>query len=600
MARHFNGTSDFLVSAASIDLSALNKVTWSFFHKADFLHDDNRVGFRHGLFNNNGSVGLNMTQPGSSGFQCDMENPISVTGFQQQPSPGIWHHIAVVIDGQNASQTARVKFYVDGVQQTSLIITAGAGLGTNFINALLYIGSDFGGAAFFDAATMFDFAIFNKLLSAADIANLAAGIPADKIGGCINYWKITGASPELPTVGAVNLTVNGTTVVASPSFPLPVDVKNTKGLRSFLDNFDGTLATDLRAHTPNQGAGWLAAGTWTNIYELSGVSTPKLSANNLLVRAFANQNQPGNCIISSEWFYQDTANSDQCVIFRYQASPEKFYFIQFSDTEGKIILRRSDVGGGLTRLVDVSYNSFFNGGQTSQYEPFEIHVLNGITKMYHGSLLKLYYDDTAGGFTDSNKIGIQKTFDRPAPHTQLNFLQVNSVGGILPQFLQSSPPFPAIFDDLVGYDEEEGNNLFCRQTLERIYTTRVVKTGELVWAYQVKREYCADWLFLSPGLLVDPAAVNPVLNTGFGIRVYETVATKDDTWIVDTVSANTKLGGVRPVWTQPAWYGGYIPWSNRPCDLLIELYNNGAVTPAAGSIMELAIAMYKDVVNPNV
>ena len=587
MARQFNGTSDFLASAATVNLSGLNKISVTACLKITFL------GNAHQFLLDSTTLQMNVASPGSGPFV--VTNTLLgtvIVGYRPQPSPGYWHSIGASIDRSQASASAIIQ-YLDGVQQGGTVIAPGTP-GGNFGNSVISFMAT-RTPSFFLPGSVCRIAIHNRVLTPAEFAAIASGADPTTISGCIHYWPITGASPELDTVGSNNLTVTGSTVVSDPTFPLPIDHKSPKGIRFFLDNFDGTINTDLRVHTPDQGSPWLAANAWPNIWALSGSSTAKLSANNQLIRAYVNQNQPGNCIVSGNWFFQDTANSDQTIIFRYQASPEKFYFLTFSDTEGKIVLRRSDVGGVLTRLSEVPYDSFFESGQTSQFEPWEVHVLGKVTKFYHGNSLKLYWDDGNNGFTDAVRIGMQKTFDRPAPHTQFGFVQVNSLGGVLPQFLQSSPPFPALFDELAGYDEEEGNTLFCRQTLERFYTSRIVLANEKVWAYQIKREYCADWLFLSPGLLVDPAAASPVLNTGFGIRVYEVTAGKDDTWSASTGSATDKLGGTRPVWTQPAWYGGYIPWNGRPVDLLVELYTNGAVAPAAGSILELAVAAYKDI-----
>ena len=136
-----------------------------------------------------------------------------------RPSAATYHHWLVNIDVSHASQEVR-GVYIDSSSQ---ILTPSntnnntvGGFSSRLINVLARDNS-----SLFADGRIAELAFWTGInLSGTDATNLFNGtLPSSvQAGNLVNYWKLCGvASPETPSAGAVNMTVNGATFVDHPS-----------------------------------------------------------------------------------------------------------------------------------------------------------------------------------------------------------------------------------------------------------------------------------------------------------------------------------------------------------------------------------------------
>jgi hypothetical protein len=98
-----------------------------------------------------------------------------VTNCYNQPSSGVWHHLAVVLD---KSQTGgnEVALYVDGALQAPTQNLYASTNTNNFGNNPIYLFSR-GGTSYFDSGMVDDFRIYNSALTPTQIQQIITGLP---------------------------------------------------------------------------------------------------------------------------------------------------------------------------------------------------------------------------------------------------------------------------------------------------------------------------------------------------------------------------------------------------------------------------------------
>lgn len=223
-ARQFNGTSDYLQSASALTaLSGVNPFSVSFDLWWNSFANDDHLALES-------SASWSVT-PGA--FAVDPDSSISpstgnflwsVTGgtaseyFQcwlARPSAAAWHHYVLTMNA--SSSTPVCTAYVDG---SSVGVSTGnvgnppsATLSSQVLNVMARNGS-----SLFAAGRMSSIAIYSGVVNSTDAAALGScGRPtAVTSATLLYYWPINQTSPEVATTGSINLTVNGTTNVASP------------------------------------------------------------------------------------------------------------------------------------------------------------------------------------------------------------------------------------------------------------------------------------------------------------------------------------------------------------------------------------------------
>ena len=167
-AARFDGD-DF--AKAPLNLSATNKATVEFWLKWDGYIDDDALALElTDNFNQNSGgfiVDPNAPQEGGKFGVGIGEGSSRNNVFFNRPSAGAWHHYAFTLD-TTAPGAQQIVPYVDGQAVTYIKTASGTGAG-NFANAMLNFMSR-GGGGLFGRGTLDEVAIYNRTLSAAEIA----------------------------------------------------------------------------------------------------------------------------------------------------------------------------------------------------------------------------------------------------------------------------------------------------------------------------------------------------------------------------------------------------------------------------------------------
>lgn len=221
MARLTNGSSDYLVTAASIDLSAAGTgnlsiamlMWWDAFANNDNLAMELSV-------NHNVNTGAFIINPNESSLSKFAFGQGGVSGSYRnasfpRPSAAAWHYYLLVFSTTDASTN---KAYVDGVSQTMTVGTNDGGASWASSQPL-YVMSR-AGSALFGAGRIAKIAIWKNDQS-ANAATLAAGTNPTSVASSdlLYYWRIAGTvSPEPEgNTGTPALTVSGATYTTDPA-----------------------------------------------------------------------------------------------------------------------------------------------------------------------------------------------------------------------------------------------------------------------------------------------------------------------------------------------------------------------------------------------
>ena len=141
-------------------------------------------------------------------------------------SLNFWNHVAVTYDGTT------VKGYLNGAQGFSTARTANYSHGVAYAGAVVATG---GGAGEFLQGSLAELCNWNVVLTAAEIAALATGVPTRYVrpGSLAGYWPLFGLSgtskePDL-SGSAQNLTLNNSPAQANHA-PLTLFTKKPRSL----------------------------------------------------------------------------------------------------------------------------------------------------------------------------------------------------------------------------------------------------------------------------------------------------------------------------------------------------------------------------------
>lgn len=217
MARSFNGTSNFINSASTVDLSASNLITVSFwlfqnaFSNGDQLAMESSVNFN----SNNGTF---IVDPNASTGTQKFEFGCHFTGTNTvefaRPTANQWHHYLLLMSLASANNE---KAWVDGIAQSVANVTNTNTTG-NFGVWTIYLASR-AGTGLFNASQMAEVAIWTADESAS-VASLAAGALASSIdpANLKAYVKLCGInSPEPDAIASRLWTVTGASRTGHPT-----------------------------------------------------------------------------------------------------------------------------------------------------------------------------------------------------------------------------------------------------------------------------------------------------------------------------------------------------------------------------------------------
>jgi PKD repeat protein len=166
-AAGFDGIDDF--AQAPVDLSADSRITIEFWMRWSSFADNDALAMEL-TSNFNGNEGGVLIDPNSEqgSFGVGIGTPDTRNNvYFTRPSAGQWHHYAFVLD-TTVPVAQQVTPYVDGQPVSYAKGASGTGTG-NFANSTLYFMSR-AGAALFGAGSLDEVAIYDRALSAPQIA----------------------------------------------------------------------------------------------------------------------------------------------------------------------------------------------------------------------------------------------------------------------------------------------------------------------------------------------------------------------------------------------------------------------------------------------
>jgi uncharacterized protein YjdB len=167
-----NGTNQYL-NVPAIDLSGTNAVTVAFWLNHTYSTVGGHVLLEDTANYNSSTTGFGIFPDDNScsGIQAAVHGNVGYTAnCFAQPTSGVWHHLAFVFD-KSQTGAAEVKFYLDGVLQTSSKSLQTSNNTGNFGNNPIYLFSR-GGTGEFTAGGMDDLRIFNSALTATAIQTI--------------------------------------------------------------------------------------------------------------------------------------------------------------------------------------------------------------------------------------------------------------------------------------------------------------------------------------------------------------------------------------------------------------------------------------------
>jgi hypothetical protein len=208
-ARTFNGSSDSLQSASTINLASSKIISLSFWMAwTTFANTDNLAFETSENFNShNGTLIVDPNDSSTSAFAFYSLSTGLLKCHFARPSTAVHHYLLIWDTTTPSSGTCTA--YVDGVSQTVTVDINGND-GAGFGNYTLNVMSRNNASLFAAASKVSDIAIWKSALTSGNATTLAACGNPQSLSPDF-YWPINQTSPEVATDGGVNLTVNGTT-----------------------------------------------------------------------------------------------------------------------------------------------------------------------------------------------------------------------------------------------------------------------------------------------------------------------------------------------------------------------------------------------------
>jgi hypothetical protein len=207
-SRAFNGTDQQLYSQATVDLSATQQLTLSFW--LNWTQDDtsNRTVATNN-FNAAGSFMIQMNMGCAGGSTTGVRlrgnvGPIAAR-IPSRPSAGVWHHWLVRLDFSKSADEIDA-IYIDGVSQVLTAVCYAAVDNTDtFRTDTLFLMSR--GGAEWVGGRLAEVAIWSTLLSANEVLSLSRSAPVASIRpqSLAIYYPLYGAAaPEADLSGHHN------------------------------------------------------------------------------------------------------------------------------------------------------------------------------------------------------------------------------------------------------------------------------------------------------------------------------------------------------------------------------------------------------------
>ena len=201
-----NAADEGSLSIPAIDLHSTGAVTIAFWAKRTYSTAGDDVLFEATRNYENSTTGFVFLPDDDfcHGIQVALRgNEGKTANCYSQPSSGVWHHLAVVLD-KGLTGGSEVAFYVDGVLQTPSWSVSASTNTNNFGNDPIYFFSR-GGASQFSSGAMNDLRIYSQALTASQIQRIYNGSGLLSPSGSISYIQGDYATPQTPQT-TVNVT----------------------------------------------------------------------------------------------------------------------------------------------------------------------------------------------------------------------------------------------------------------------------------------------------------------------------------------------------------------------------------------------------------
>ena len=196
------------VKVPVLDLERTKAVTIAFWVNRNYTTDGKGVLFESGGNYQTSTTGFALLPDDETchGMQAALRgNEGTTANCYNQPSSGVWHHLAVVFD---KSQTGgnQVGLYVDGVWQTPNWNLSSATNTNSYGNNPVYLFSR-GATSHYSSGTVNDLRIYDGALTAAQVQQLYTGSGLAAPAPAISYVQGNYATPQTSQT-RVNVTFN--------------------------------------------------------------------------------------------------------------------------------------------------------------------------------------------------------------------------------------------------------------------------------------------------------------------------------------------------------------------------------------------------------
>ncbi len=247
------------VKVPAIDLSGTKAATVTLWANRTYSTGGGHVLFEATTNFNNSTTGFGFFPDDATceGIQAALHGNVGyVANCYNQPSSGVWHHLAVVFDKTQTGGN-QVKFYVDGVLQP-VNWNIFAYTNTNYFgNNPLFLFSR-GGTQEFNSGVIDDFRIYNTALTAAQIQQIYNGASLVSIAVTpLNPSIAVGAHQQFTATGTYSdgshqdLTNSATWTSSNPSVAIINSTGLATGVGAGSTTITGDFGNDLRFHGSN-------------------------------------------------------------------------------------------------------------------------------------------------------------------------------------------------------------------------------------------------------------------------------------------------------------------------------------------------------------
>ena len=196
-----NGTNQY-VTIPTVNLSGTNKVTLTAWVNRTYSTSGGHVLFEDSPNYNGSTTGFGVFPDDNScgGIQAGVHGNVGyVANCYNQPSSGVWHHLAFVFDKSKAG-AAEVSFYLDGVLQTATRSLVTSTNTNNFGSNPIYVFSR-GGTGEYATGTVDELRIYNSALTAGQIQQIYTEVLSSLAVTPINPSISVGSPQQFTAMG---------------------------------------------------------------------------------------------------------------------------------------------------------------------------------------------------------------------------------------------------------------------------------------------------------------------------------------------------------------------------------------------------------------